>query len=85
MFKRNILICGATGFIGRNILKYFGSLENTSIRAVYHIRKPYDVSNLTADIEWVKADLRSPSDVENIMKGVSIVIPSGISKLTGWE
>ena len=74
MFKRNILICGATGFIGRNVLEYFGSLENTSIRAVYHIRKPYDVSNLPADIEWVKADLRSPSDVENIMKGVSIVI-----------
>ena len=69
-----ILICGATGFIGRNLVEYFGSKKGQRIRAVYNLRRPFDVSQLAADIEWVRADLRNPKDVENVMKGVSVVL-----------
>lgn len=74
MSKGLMLICGATGFIGRNLLEYFGSNPNQKIRAVYHVRPPFDVSHLRAEIEWIKADLRVPEEVEKAMKGVSILI-----------
>ena len=74
MTKDRILICGATGFIGRNLLEYFGEDEKIKIRATYNIRKPFDTSHLSAEIEWVKAYLRNPADVESAMVGVKIVI-----------
>ena len=74
MAKDLILICGATGFIGRNLLDYFGSKKGQKIRAIYNVRPQYDVSHLPAQIEWIKADLRSSDDVEKVMNGVSVVI-----------
>ncbi len=74
MEQNLILICGATGFIGRNFLNYFGSRKGQKIRAVYNVRPPFDVSHLPAEIEWVKADLRAPGDVEKAMDNVSVVI-----------
>lgn len=74
MSKDLLLICGATGFIGRNLLVYFGSITGKKIRATYNLRPPFDVSHLPAEIEWVKADLRSQADVSDVMAGVSIVI-----------
>ena len=52
-----ILICGATGFIGRNMLAYFGSKPNTAIRAVYNERPPVDTSSFGAEVQW---ESRSP-------------------------
>lgn len=69
-----LLICGATGFIGRNMLEYFGTMKGKKIRAVYNIRPPFNTDHLSAQIEWVKADLRSVKDVESIMNDVSVVI-----------
>jgi GDP-L-fucose synthase len=74
MSRELILICGATGFIGRNILEYYGSKKGKKIRAVYNKRPSFDVSHLPADIEWIKADLRSADEVEKAMNGVSVVI-----------
>ena len=69
-----ILLCGATGFIGRNLLNYFGQDPNLRIRAVNYSRQPFDTSGLSANIEWVKADLRRSDEVEKVMKGVDVVI-----------
>lgn len=69
-----MLICGATGFIGRNLLEHFGSDSKNRIRAVHNIRPRFDVSHLPAEIEWVKADLRVAEDVDRIMSGISIVV-----------
>ena len=74
MSKDLMLICGATGFIGRNLLEYFGSKTGQKIRAIYNLRPPFDVSHLPADIEWVNADLRSEEDVEKAMQDVSVVV-----------
>lgn len=71
-----ILICGATGFVGRNMLEYFGKDAKNKIRAVYNIRPPFNVSHLPANIEWVKADLRSHEAIEDTMEGVSCIIQS---------
>lgn len=74
MSKKLLLICGATGFIGRNLVEYFGNKNQFNIRAVYNNRPPFDVTNLTTNIEWIKGDLRDPKDVEKVMKNVTHVI-----------
>jgi GDP-L-fucose synthase len=77
---KHILICGATGFIGRNLLEYYlnqnllnkneNFWEDTyKIRAVYH-NKPA----LEYDVEWVHADLRNPEDIKRVLKDIDIVL-----------
>ena len=69
--KKKILLCGATGFIGRNLLEFFADDPNYEIRAVYHFRKPeFEHSN----VEWVCADLNNKQDVDSVMNGVSVVL-----------
>ena len=69
-----ILICGATGFIGRNLVNYFSSNPEYHIFAVYNNRKPFEVLNAANKISWVKADLRSSKDVLKVIDGMDIVI-----------
>ena len=69
-----ILICGATGFIGRNLVNYFSSNPEYHIFAVYNNRKPFEVLNAANKISWVKADLRSSKDVLKVINGMDIVI-----------
>ena len=72
--KKVILLCGATGFIGRNLLQYFSHLEGFEIRAIYHDRPPVSLSNSSSSINWVKADLRNPQEVDSIMQNIDVVI-----------
>ena len=65
---KNILILGATGFIGKNITKFFSKKYN--IKATYNIKKPFDDKN----IDWIKCDLRNQRDLSNIFKNIDIVI-----------
>ena len=37
--KKNVLICGATGFIGKNLVEHFLKKKNVNIIATYHIKK----------------------------------------------
>ena len=67
-----LLICGATGFIGRNILENFSKNKNNQIFAVWHQRKKINYKN--KNIKWVKADLRNEKVVNKITKGIDIVI-----------
>jgi len=68
---KHILICGATGFIGRNLLDYYYKKQNYRIRAI-HFNRPaiegYD------GVEWVKADLRNPETVKQVLQDIDIVL-----------
>ena len=68
---KNILICGATGFIGRNLLDYYYNQGNYNIRAI-HFKRPivegYD------EVEWVNCDLRDPKQVQEVVKGIDIIL-----------
>ena len=68
---KNILICGATGFIGRNLLDYYYNQGNYNIRAT-HFKRPivegYD------KVEWVNCDLRDPNQVKKVIEGVDIIL-----------
>ena len=79
MIKKKILICGATGFIGRNILKRFQNNEKYEIRAQYHKRlipKNHDDVEVVKknNIHWIRADLTKAEDVKKVMNGIDIVL-----------
>lgn len=68
--KQKILICGATGFIGRNMVERFSLNKDFEVIAVYNKRPLFYCEN----VSWVKADLTNPSDVEKCLRGIDIVI-----------
>tara|TARA_R100001015_G_C4605904_1_gene160947 strand:- start:403 stop:1350 length:948 start_codon:yes stop_codon:yes gene_type:complete len=68
--SRKILLCGATGFIGRNILEHFYGNPLYDIRAVYHKKDALT----DYDVEWCYADLNNPHDVERVMQGVDVIL-----------
>jgi len=68
--KKNVLICGATGFIGKNVLDRFSKKDEYSIRAVFNIKPALQQD----DIEWVNANLNNIEDVKRVMKDIDIVI-----------
>ena len=73
---KRMLICGASGFIGKNLLNYFTGKYN--IRAV-DIDAPHPASlryflDKGNDIEWISADLRKSEDVKKVLKDVDIVL-----------
>ena len=70
MNKKKILVCGATGFIGRNVAEYFSDKKNYEVFGTYFKSIPYDNSK----INFLKADLTKKEDVDRVVKGKDIVI-----------
>jgi len=66
--NKRMLICGANGFIGKNLLNHF--IGKYNIRAV-DINIPTDNNE---NIEWIQADLRIASDVKKVLKDVDILL-----------
>lgn len=63
-----ILICGGSGFIGRNLVNYY---KDRPIRATYHSR---EIPFIHPNIEWVKCDLTNKAEVEKIVSGVDVIL-----------
>lgn len=60
MSKKKILICGATGFIGRNVAERLALREDLEVTGAYLNSKPYEIERL----KMIKADLRKSEDVD---------------------
>jgi nucleoside-diphosphate-sugar epimerase len=67
--KKKILICGATGFIGKNIANYF-SKKNYEVICVYNKKKKFNNKN----IKWIKADLRKYQECLKATRNIDILI-----------
>ncbi len=67
---RKILICGATGFIGRNLIEYFATRADCDVHAVRFIRDEYRYPGVT----WHRADLRHVEEVEALVEGCDVII-----------
>ena len=65
-----VVVCGATGFIGRNIAERLAGRPELDVTAVRHLRHEYPCSGLT----WVDADLTHAEDVATALQGADIVI-----------
>lgn len=68
--KKRMVICGASGFIGRNMIDYFSKYSEIDLVGVYHSRKP-DFNNR---VEFIQADLTKQEDVARVLKDADIVI-----------
>lgn len=67
--KQNIIILGASGFIGKNILLYFIKKKNYNVFGTYFKNK-FNVKGA----KLYKADLTKKKDAEKVIKGMDIVI-----------
>lgn len=70
MKKEKVLVCGATGFIGRNIAESFAEKDNFEVYGTYLKSPPFKNSN----IEMIKADLTDRNTVDRIVEGKDIII-----------
>ncbi len=65
-----VVICGATGFIGRNMVAYFAK-KYAHVTAVWHRKPPY---RTPSNVSWVQADLRDPEAADKVVAGHDILI-----------
>jgi len=68
--NKTVLLCGATGFIGRNILENLLNKPGYNVRAVYHKKPPIKEYNA----QWVYADLNNCDDVDRVVSGADIIL-----------
>jgi len=74
MPRKKILLCGATGFIGRNLLESFVKDGAYEVTAVYHRKEPPEVFRNHPSVQWVQADLTQAADVGRVLKGQQILV-----------
>lgn len=70
MNKKKILICGSTGFIGRNTAEFFAENDNFRVYGTYLRANPLK----NPKIKMLKADLTNKDDVNRIMEGMDVII-----------
>ena len=75
MTKKKILICGATGFIGRNLCEALSKDNSLEVFGVNHNKPPFDCSGM----KWIQADLTQKNDVEKCMQDVDVIIQAAAS------
>lgn len=73
--KKRIAVCGATGFIGRNVVAALarkgGPREGgAEIVAVHHARPPYEMPG----VRWIAADLTREEGARAAVAGADVVI-----------
>jgi GDP-L-fucose synthase len=70
MPRQRVLVCGATGFIGRNLVEALSRRADLEVHAVCFNRPAYDLAGVT----WHQADLRDAAAVGALLKGFDVVI-----------
>src|SRR4051812_7750110 len=70
MPKKKVLVCGATGFLGRNIAEALAQVDDYEITGTYLSRTP----NPNPRIKFVKADLTDRATVEQVVAGKDVVL-----------
>ena len=66
MTKQRILVCGATGFVGRNMAEAFAGDSSCELHAVFNKRLPFEDERIV----WHKCDLTNPHQVSSLVKKV---------------
>ncbi len=82
MPKTKVLICGATGFIGRNVAEALAKRADLEVYGTYFSSLPYEHEQ----IRLMHADLTDRIDVERVSKDKDIIIQmaantSGVGKI----
>lgn len=68
--KGKVLVCGITGFIGRNMAEAFASLPDVEVYGTFLDSEPFE----SDVIKFVQADLTRKEDVDRVIAGMDVVI-----------
>ena len=68
--RKKILVCGATGFIGRNIAESYAKRGNFEVYGTYLKSKPLD----NPRIKMIQVDLTNKEGVNRLLKGMDLII-----------
>ena len=68
--RKKTLVCGATGFIGRNIAESLAERDELEVYGTYLNSEPLD----NPRIRMIRADLTNKDDVKQLVKGMDIII-----------
>lgn len=68
--RKRVLVCGATGFLGRNTVDRLRRRPDLEVHAVRFTRPAWDAPGVT----WHQADLRDAAAVERVVAGMDAVI-----------
>jgi len=68
--KKKTLICGATGFIGRNIAESLAKRDDFEVYGTYLNSKSLD----NPRIKMIQVDLTNKDDINQIVKGMNLII-----------
>ncbi|PSV69483.1 SDR family NAD(P)-dependent oxidoreductase [Photobacterium angustum] len=71
--KKKVLVVGATGFLGRKILRSLMQHSNVDIKAMSRRGAP---QGEFSELEWVQADMMDPASLDAALQGVDVVISS---------
>lgn len=70
MKKKKILICGASGFIGRNIVEHFAEKGDFEVYGTYLTSKPIT----DAKVKMLQVDLTNKDSIDQVIKGTDVLI-----------
>lgn len=68
--RKKVLVCGATGFLGRNIVETLAQMDEYEVTGTYFHKPPY----LHPGINWVRANLTDRATVHELLAGKEIVL-----------
>lgn len=69
MRKKCVLVCGASGFIGRNIFETLSKREDLEVFGTYHTRRSSPLGKAL-----IQADLTQWKEVESLARDVDVII-----------
>ncbi|MBI2064452.1 MAG: NAD-dependent epimerase/dehydratase family protein [Candidatus Yanofskybacteria bacterium] len=65
---RRVLVCGASGFVGRNIFERLSERQDIELIGTYYKNR------FSSDPRLVQVDLTDRNQVNELMKGVDVLI-----------
>lgn len=74
MAKKKMLVCGAAGFIGRNVLEHYLRRGGYELYATYHRRRPPAELSRDSRVRFIRADLTRAGDVKKVLRGIDVVV-----------
>ena len=72
--KKKILICGGTGFIGRNLVEYLAGQPDYEVHATHFRREAPLESVPKGTVQFHRVNLIDQASVNKVVQGMDIVI-----------
>lgn len=71
---QRVIVCGATGFIGRNLLERLAERADLEVTGVFHRTVPSGTLTTHPRIRMAQADLTNKEDVARVLRGQDVLL-----------